>query len=138
MNNTKTLFDTGVYSFTIISFVSEGNKLTLTLQCDVGEKKYQVLKVDFPTSPRYLARLKRFCNAINYEPFGQPHEETYGLQFVGMRCNASVVVTPENNVMRNHITDFALADEAEIDVWAERTETHFFKENKPKKTLLSV
>jgi hypothetical protein len=140
MKHLKTIFDEGAYDFTITQALNnrpDKQSMSLVLTCDVGLKKGQNLHVEFPTNPKYAGRLKRFCESINYEPFGEMYADDYGEQFIGLRCNATVNVNVDNNVLRNVAIQFALPEkQQEINPLAELKTEQYFTQTKTKKLPL--
>jgi len=132
----KTIFNDGVYSFTITDYRASEGKLELFFTCDAGEKLYQILIDTFPTQAKYLGRLKRFCDAINYEPIGAATAPTFGEQFIGKRVNATVSIVHDESVQRNVITSYTLPTPAEKNVLTPKTDDHFYTQHKPKKNPL--
>jgi hypothetical protein len=134
----KTIFNDGVYSFTITDFRASEGKLELFMTCDAGEKLYQILIDTFPTNAKYLGRLKRFCTAINYEPLGISSSPTFGEQFIGKRLNATVGTYYDAGTIRNQIMNYDLPTPAEKNVLVDKTDDHFYTQHKPKKNPLTL
>lgn len=130
---TKTILNEGEYYFTISQYkLYDTGVMVMGFTCDVGAAKGQTINVPFPTSN--TARLLRLSQSINYTPFGEPTDENYGEQFIGLRVKGTVRILQEGSYLKNTVTSFALADApSEIDVLKEKPTDQYYQQTNKKK-----
>jgi hypothetical protein len=83
----KTIFPSEWYHFKITQVNETDEKITLTFTCDVGDRAYQHIVMEFNRITQ-AHLLERMCDGLGFVPVGNPTDDYYSLQFVGIRTRA--------------------------------------------------
>jgi hypothetical protein len=87
MNYRKTIFPSEWYHFKVTQTNEDDKTITLTFTCDVGERAYQHVVMDFDRVTQ-AHMIEKMCEGLGIVAVGNPTEEFFSLQFLGIRTRA--------------------------------------------------
>ena len=133
----KSVIPGGEYEFTITqAYPIEGDKGNRSAFChtiDTGPLAYSHIVDKYPIKGAGLARLKRMCQALNYQWVGVPDDPDFLQQFVGLRGVMKTTLTSDVNAIRPMILEWNISTRRpEYDVTKEKKDDYFFQNKKPK------
>ena len=132
MKYRKNLLPTNTYYTTItqayIQEIKKCDNITLCFTIDRGEYSYRNLIKHYPLNEYGLDKLEKDFISMGYVIYDNTQKDYFTTQFVGKRAKLSVARAVVDNVIRNEIIEFQLADlNQEHDVTREKTDDHYFR-----------
>jgi hypothetical protein len=95
MNYRKNIFPSQWFHFKITQVLENPDKLTLTFTCDVGDRAYQHVVMEFNRESQGHM-IAKMCDGLGFVQIGDITDEFFSLQFIGLRTRALVSVVSKD------------------------------------------
>lgn len=137
MNYRKNIFPSDWFHFKVTHVSEDDKKITITFTCDVGERAYQHILMDFNRETQ-AHLIEKMCTGLGFIPVGNPTDDFFSLQFLGIRTRAMVATIAKDFESGVFLTNIIVEWTPETrppdwNVSKPKSDEYFFKRKNKKK-----
>jgi hypothetical protein len=137
MNYRKNIFPSEWFHFKITQVNESTETITITFTCDVGERAYQHIVMEFKRESQ-AHMIDKMCGGLGFTPVGSITDDFFSMQFIGLRTRALVSVVSKDFdgdiFLTNIIVEWTPPTRPpDWNVSKPKTDNYFFKTKNKKK-----